>query len=49
MIKNRYGDAHLDDALILKMWLGEELPLFEWKGYKEFQRRLGQYNQTLAA
>jgi len=48
MIKNRYGDAHLNDAIVLKMWLDGELPIFHWKGYKEFQKRLRQYNRAFA-
>ena len=49
MIKNRFGEAQLNDALVLKMWLGEELPVFEWKGYKEFHNRNTLYHQSLAA
>ena len=49
MIKNRSMETTLNDAIVMRMWLNDELPIFKWKGYKQFQRELNQYQLTLAA
>jgi len=49
MIKSRKGDTHLNDAMVLKLWLGNNLPVFEYGNYKMFRRRVNEYYQTIAA
>ena len=49
MLKNRNMETTLNDAIIMRMWLNDELPVFKWKGYKQFQRDLNTYHLTLAA
>ena len=49
MLKNRFGESQLNDAIVLKIWLDGGLPIFLWDGYNNFRRELNQYHQTLAA
>ena len=40
MVKNRYGDEFLQDAVIMRMWLENGLPIFTWEGRKAFEKLL---------
>jgi len=47
MIKNRHGTAKLDDAIIMRMWIDDSLPVFEYTNHKDFHRRKMQYYESL--
>ena len=50
MIKNRHGpDKKLDDAIVLRMWLDDDLPIFEYKSHKKLDKDFSQWCVTVAA
>ncbi len=50
MIKNRHGpDEQLDDAIILRLWLEDDLPTFEYNGYNDLQQQFSDWCVTVAA
>jgi len=50
MIKNRNGlDKTLNDAVIMRMWLEDGLPIFEYSTREGFDYRVALYYQGLAA
>ena len=52
MIKNRNGygpNQKLNDAIVLRMWLDEDLPTFEYKGHKKLDKDYSQWCVTVAA
>ena len=50
MIKNRNGpDRKLDDAIVLRMWLDDDLPVFEYKGHKKLNKDFNEWCATIAA
>jgi len=48
MLKNRFGDSTLNDAIVLKMWLEGGLPVFKWSGANDFRKSVNKYYKKLA-